>query len=419
MHYSSESTNFSQDNLFVKVNNKKLPSNNEEMFTRTHRHKHSNKIDSFQVLFNALSYVGVHALEVKPLNLSSRLVRYIYPLLANIFIVDFTITVILSLSYSSRGWQITLAYLILSLLTLALWHIMYRKKPLLARIFIDLKKVSEDFSVSDVPRQIFIKIYVVVNFMLSLIFVCLALYMLYTSEQTNLYCVVLSYNIWQKCERTFPCTMILFLKTTEISFVTPIFSNLVSFMYCCLCYRSSALLVQYKRTVEDIISSKTYYKLDTKLESKYHELKGIIDKIQNAFSLPIMIAFSVSFMQAFVLFARFLLHTERELQLMLMIEHICLHFPSGILTFFTAAFAAQVSTQMKRNQAAFQRIYENETFRPVARISSKNLCVIMNLRDSLPLTLSAGDIIEFSGSIVPSVLGSLLTYGLLVLNVNT
>lgn len=421
MHYSRESSIYSQKKLFVKVNNKKRSSDKGKMFIPTSQNKNNNskEVDSYQALFRTLSYLGIYVLDFKPPSLVGRLCRYIYPVLAHIVIADITIAISFRLAISSLGWQLNLAYGIVCLLTLLLWHILHRRKKLLVHIFISLKNISKEFSISDVPRQEFVKCLMVFNFMLSLIFSCLVLFMLHTSEQAHLYCLLLTYNIWKKCERTFLCSINVFLKVTEATFVTPIFSNLVSLLYCCLCYRCSVLLIRYRKKIQDIISSKKYYKLDIKLGSKYQELIAIIDKIQTAFSLPSMIIFSVSFMQAFVLFARFLLHTKRELQFMLMIEHICIHFPPGILAFVIPACASQVSTQMKRNQVAFQRIYENETFRRDLCISSDHISVVKILRDALPTTLLAGNIIKFSSSIVPSVLGSLLTYGLLVLNVNT
>lgn len=96
-----------------------------------------------------------------------------------------------------------------------------------------------------------------------------------------------------------------------------------------------------------------------------------------------------------------------------------MHIPAGIFTFVIPAYGSQVTSEMNKNKLLFHRIAECIVFKHDNRANLKNLEVLETLYNVTPVAFSTYEIVTFSGSSILAALGTFLTYGLLVVNLNT
>lgn len=190
-------------------------------------------------------------------------------------------------------------------------------------------------------------------------------------------------------------------------------------MYCSLCYRCTALLRKYRDRIQKIDFSKENCLFLRNLASEYQNLHDAVIILQNAFSLSSLLALIVAFVEAFIVLARFLLYSKEEVSLFYMIEHLCVNIPAASFAFVMPAYAAQVSREMIQNKATFNKMYENIIFYTFNNTNPENSRVLYILKRIKPVQLSGWEMVEFKGGTIPAVLGTLITYGLLILNLDS
>lgn len=398
--------NNSNDVLFVILNKNK----------NKIRQNKSKIRDSLEILFRILIWLGItEDGDSGSTNFIKKTLRFTYPLLAHLITVDIAFICIIHIKYTDINPQVIAAYIFVTVLVLLMWYSMHRKGKALKKLFRTLKKMSEDQKVSNKPRSSLLVILLTLNILL--LFLYSSSFILLPTE-TDYMCTFYFYNIKEMCSQTVPNQIYLSLK----SFFTRMpafYNNVIAFVYCCLCYRCTALLLNFRERIQKIDFSKADVLFLRNLFLQYQNLHEAVIYLQNIFALPSLLVLIVSFIDAFILLARFLLYFDEEVTLFYMIEHLCVNIPSASLIFVMPAYAAQVSNEMTENRATFHRVYEHIIFHTLDSTSEENLRVLSILKRIKPVQLSGWNMVEFTGGTIPAALGTLITYGLLILNLNS
>lgn len=384
------------------------------------RLKSSEKVvidDSMKILLRVLYCLGIDAFgsSYQPC-LIFKVFKYLYPLYACIVILLVTTMSLHHVSIDSSMFKTNVTYSIICWLSLFLWHVVYRRKKSLQDInkkFGELRKFSKEMLSYNLPKSCFIRSLLIINF--CLIFLS-SFTIFFESKYLDHNCLIMSYHKLKKCGLV--GKLYLFIFSSSVSFVASSFTNLISILYCVMCYRCSVMLIRFRKRMKSIQNSMEYYKLQNKLGREYLELIQLIRKVQSLLSLPSLLILIISFMQAFISLARIMLNSSEELISFIILEHICVHIPTGIFTFVIPAYGSQITREMNKNKMSFHRMSEFIVFKHDDRASLKNLELLETLYKVTPVTFSAYEMVQFSGSTILAALGTLLTYGLLVLNIN-
>lgn len=372
--------------------------------------------DSTEVIFKFLKYFGIHI--VKSSNhypLITKLSMYIYPLYAYISLIIIITMFTSHMLNSMANAKTNVAYDIINILSVILWHALYKKKDSLRCIYQKISKASYYNSISNMPNHNIIKILLLLNFIL--IITCASMHVIGLSE-ADYFCQVFSYHIWVKCKDGFLNKLYVFINAIVMHFMASTFINVIAFLYCILCYRCSLLLSKYKYHFRKAVLLKSYNTLEVEMVQEYFSVIKLIENIEYVFSLPSLLLLMISFMQAFVSLARFMVNSRREFTYFFMVEHICLHFPTGVFTFLIPVCAAQVKNEMEKNNVLFNKIYESLLLHPENLVNKRHILIMKLLKNRPPVTLTAWNMVEFDGSTLPVIIGNFLTYGLLILNLN-
>lgn len=375
----------------------------------------TNTKDSLQVMFKVLSFLDLSIFKCSPSNcILVPFTRHLFPIFAHVIVLDVAVMFTGHMKYDLSTAKTNTAYIVLCILSLIVWHVLYKKRKAMGNVYESLRNISRIYSMSDVPKACSIKI--ILFFVCTLFTVAIISFVLF--EDAAYFCRIFSYHVWNNCDISPVGRIYVFIKAFGINAIAVLFTIDVAFFYCLVCYRCSSLLEKYRKRVEEITKSSSYHLLEPKLGKDYQDLIQIVENIQSMFSLPTLLVFLISFMHGFISLARFMIFPDKETTLFFMIEHFIFHIPTAFFTLLIPFFAAQVSKEMALTKAEFNRMYEKMSFHSDVLRNRKSYLILTTLKDMLTITLSAWDMIEFTGTTIPSVLGTFITYGLLILNIN-
>lgn len=348
-------------------------------------------------------------------NRARHFMKFIYPLFTIITLLDGIIMFAVHTSFDPSDPQTGIAYIVSCAITLAAWHALYKKGQLLNQIFTSLQDVSQRRLKPSKLRSFFLNVILWLNLIAACGF---PLFFLIGSSEADHYCRVFLYYTLEGCSPSLAIRLFFFIKALSASIASSLFCTVISIIYCFLCNRCSVLLKDYRRRMQRIAFLNGFRKkLNSDFGKDYHDLIRIIHCIQSVFYCASFLIFLVSFMQAFTVLALLILYNDEHMSLFYIMENFCLHFSSGTFAFLIPFFSAQVFAEMKRNWIAFQKLYSRVIFESGEDVvTSERLDVLNSLKQISPFKLSAWGLIDFSGGTVLAVLGTLLTYGLLVLS---
>lgn len=379
------------------------------------RQKKSKTCDSIEILFRTLIWLGIiKAGNSESLISIKNFLQFAYPFLTHLITLDIAFVCIIQIKNNDTKEQVIGSYVFLTILSLLVWYAMRKKSKTLKILFHTLRNMSEDHKVCNKPRaSILIFLFL---FNILLLFCYSSSFILLPSE-IDYMCKFYFYGIEKMCLQTLPNQIYIFLKAFFVR-MPVFFNNAIAFVYCCLCYRCTALLRTYRECIQKIDFSKEDTLFLRNLALKYRNLHNAVIVLQDAFSLPSLLALTVAFVEAFIVLARFLIYPGEEVELFYMIEHLCVNIPAASFAFVIPTYAAQVSREMFQNKATFHKMYEDIIFYSMDNINPQNLRVLSILKRIKPVQLSGWEMVEFTGSTIPAVLGTLITYGLLILNLD-
>lgn len=371
---------------------------------------------SIRLLLKILSILGISVFHTSESgSFVSKILQFAYPFYVHGSLIIIILIFANHIYHTTKTVKTNVAHMSICVLSVVLWHIVYGKRKYLKSIFKGLTEMSEKLKTNKYQTFIIVKILLLVNMAVTV--VCALIYVIGLNDG-NSSCVVFSLYKWKSCQKTFFGRMYIFLVSLSIHVLSSSFTNLISLFYCVLCYQCSYLLKEFRKTFKKKINRTTYYIPLTKLATEYFDLYQIIYKIQSTLSLPSLLILTICFMKGFISLSRIMINPTQELRLFFLIQHTCLHIPTGMFCFAVPAFAAHVTLQMASNKALFRQILNKILIYPEKEQNFRNLRILKTLKRMPPITFSAWDMVEFSGTTIPSVFGTFLVYSLLVLSIN-
>lgn len=371
--------------------------------------------DTLRILFRVIGCLDIRIFKsFKNCSLLTQLIKHIYPILSHLIVLHITIVFAIHMIETMYSLKTDVAFLIVNGFSLFVWHLLHRKRKTLKIIYNKLQKYSKHYMISDFKESCAIRMLLSVDCVL--VITASSAYVMFDNDAKD-YCIILSCYSWTECDTSFIGRLYIFSTVIFTHIVTSLFSNIIAMLYCVLCYRCSKLLCQYRQRVQAITHSKSQHSLESQLGTEYLNLLQIVEDIQLVFSLPSLLVFLISFMHAFISLGDFMLQPGKSDSYFFLAQQLCLHIPSGICTMTIPVYAAKIHTEMIRIKTVFQRMFENMNFLSTKTRNQKQYLILSTLKDVLILKMSAWDMIEFTGTTVPAVLGTFITYGLLVLNV--
>lgn len=358
--------------------------------------KQNTLVQEFGFLFHILSYLGIVETPKETLK------RKIFKHFVRGFLVFFYIHVLLAsaIYYNTTYQQFRYACIILLNYTssVIILFILSRRKKCTTKL---LRQLTTRIKI---PEKIALNI-------CAIVIICLGNLNAFTLINSK-HDIVITKYLFYDIESSI--TYLLgSINATVMSFLYPTLVNLVCLLYCELCRRCSSLIATNRSLAKQLVRHKFDNRLLVEVIQGRDEIVSIIRTLQKEFSIAITLACLTAFTTCFSVISVVLKDTKKHFQ---NYSDISLSLTSVFMSFSVLmsviGFAAAVPREMKELCEILRQVCNSKLFQ---KSYSQNLCVIQTLNYEPEVTLSASEILHFTRKSAISVIGTLLTYNLLIL----
>ncbi|GBL93917.1 hypothetical protein AVEN_76656-1 [Araneus ventricosus] len=374
---------------------------------------------SYGMILNVLSCTGIilfEEREKKFRTFTCRIFGILFAILLHVSSVDYWIMSYINLKHNWHEYQVVLSLVLSNNVSLLLWHTLYRKRRQLRMLLLKMDAVCYNhFIISPLEKTVINCIIVLGIFVVPVTYSAASVYLMNLSDPTNYY-VFFTYG--HKTDFTLYLSTYLFVKSIMSSLLDPIFTSCVTFIYCLLCHRSCRLLVRYRKKMVDLLGSETKPSkmMVRQLVVDYGRLCRILERLQCVFSVPSFLLIMVDVMSSFTILASALLYSTAELTGPMIAENAFVLISSASLLIALIAFAAQVPVTMSSTKMALQKLQEKRVACEGLGTSEDSRFRLLQILKERPLVVLSGcEIIYFTRITIVTILGTLFTYGLLII----
>ncbi|GFQ99677.1 uncharacterized protein TNCT_614671 [Trichonephila clavata] len=206
--------------------------------------------------------------------------------------------------------------------------------------------------------------------------------------------------------------MLLFVNVNMYESLQIIFPGILTCTYCTVCYRLSKLLVRHNKKVLNI-SQTLHFMSSTHLVKEYFTILDVVDLVQKIFSEPVFLLVMMHSVHMFSMMAYYLSFTADQFSVVIITESIIVSSTTALSTIIIIIYASKVVMKMKIVQNTYRRCKESFILNSKYKYDINiQLAIDRKLQD-----LSACDVVIFQKSLILSLAGALLTYGLLIFQI--
>lgn len=330
-----------------------------------------------------------------------------FPILMHIALVINTTLLILETFTDVYGLKIVFSCVCFNFLSVAVWHYIYQVKDKLVELFETLQQLCSlnlEFSVG--RFEVLITNGVLLTFsLIPTIFSVTSLYLISDSPIDTFW--IFGY----KLEHFFPWgKLLLFVNVNLYISLQVVFPGLVTSVYCSHCHRFSKLIIYCSKNLERK-DEETHNVFIKQKVSQYLEILAGIESMQNTFSRPMFLLVLMHLLHMFTLLAYLISFTNEQFTYLVIGESIVIMTTSFLSLCAVVLFASKIPDNIQKVRQMYQRYQENA----VLKLSQKRNEVAQLAIDREVIVMSASDVVYFKKSFILSVIGALLTYGLLIL----
>ncbi|GFS94718.1 uncharacterized protein NPIL_509621 [Nephila pilipes] len=320
-----------------------------------------------------------------------------------VFVMFLDLFVITLMDFEHSESKIDMAYLSSFFLTITVWFILRYKKKGITHLLQKSEGTSSSF------REKILNFMILLNYCMPLTYSAFLVCSLNQSEAARYF--------FYGCEVKYISiqTVITGIKSFLGYMIFPTFGNIVALLYIFLCFRSSDCLNNLsweieKSSLEDFTLSKQISILKKRTKIYY-----ILLNIQNNFSLPIFFVIVANILICGCITGWFLIIKWDESDFLLKMESVFFGTNALVNVISILWTAGNVSVEMSK----FKEIFHYKThLKLLSRYSKQELHFKMDLMNEPEFVLTGWDVLPLRRSMILGLIGTLLTYTVLVMNTN-
>ncbi|GFY63316.1 uncharacterized protein TNIN_471301 [Trichonephila inaurata madagascariensis] len=318
---------------------------------------------------------------------------------------------VLIIGYQSGSWRIDLILScgFVNILSVILWYSIYFKRRSLSKLVAKMKELytlEGTFSVGDFEASctnIGLLIYTLTPTLFAFVYVSAFT----EGSKDNLW----AYGYELKDFSVF-FKILLFVNVNMYESLQIIFPGILTCTYCTICYRLSKFLVRHNKKILNISQNPRFIS-SAHLVKEYFAILDTVDLVQKIFSEPIFLLVMMHFVHMFSMMAYYLSFTADQFSVVIITESIIVSSTTALSTIIIIIYASKIAIKMKIVQNTYRRCKEN----CILNSQYKYDIIIQLAIDRELQELSACDVVFFQKSLILSLAGALLTYGLLIFQI--
>lgn len=387
---------------------------------RKYRRKDSKKISDYGIVIKMFLCLGINlytnSSRKKGIYLQN-VIGFAFAILLHLAYVDFWLMSCANLKHKWHEYQVVISYIASYTFSLLLWYVLYMRKKSLTMLLHKLDSISN--AVYSIRR---IEI-VLINFVtlscvifLPVLYSGISLYLM-NREDPRHYYAFYTYGYEVK-NFTIVINTYLFLKVFTSVMLDPIFTTTVTILYCILCFRCYKLLLKCYHKMKRILHHDSTFLNEHLLQAikDYTKVIKILDQLQNVFSFPAFLLVLIDSTSSFTTLASTLLYSLEERTSLVTAENIFVFVYSALLMTATIGFAAQIPIIIHRIRDCMIHLSEKILWHTHNSLTECSRIVHIRTIQQRPVFILSGcDIIYFTRGAILTALGTLFTYGFLVI----
>ncbi|GIY17695.1 uncharacterized protein CDAR_406641 [Caerostris darwini] len=306
--------------------------------------------------------------------------------------------------------KVLLCFITVNLFSLAIWHNVYRKKDFIRHFIVKCEKLEFRF------RSNLTSINTIIDSCLVLIALIITVSASFCIFHINLAPLQLkmyfSFFTFAKGQDTF--SMLIKGTVIIIQFVCLLIPPAIAALLSGIVYfKTSDLLGKFRENLKNVKMDVLYHNEISKLFTNYNFLYLLVHEVEEEFSITIFMLLCSQWLNMNTVLLAYILYEGDLLSYSLGSLMIAQLIFAVILNVGVILCASRISYQVFRVQTALQVMYNR-----VGTVKSSPLHIVKNMLDIKFPVMTACGVLKLNPSLIATSFGSVLTYGLLVINVN-
>lgn len=230
---------------------------------------------------------------------------------------------------------------------------------------------------------------------------------------------LLDFYFWRFKEVSNLNYIIAFCTECGLSMMTHSFVGIVSTLYVSCCYKVVKSLSSHREQLNKSLNEGESRILSTTFLQLYLKLLDAIESLEDAFTSSAFILTVSNGFSLFTLMAISFMSKSIDLSDYVILQMFMLSVTSGIYLVVTIVAASQIPLEIERNVKYFTKLNEKSVLEsPLFSFDDHQLVLIKGAVERRVIVLSGCHLIYFTRHMLISMIGALITYGLLVMQMN-
>lgn len=211
--------------------------------------------------------------------------------------------------------------------------------------------------------------------------------------------------------------MALFFRALFSSEFRGTFFGLVCVFYCCVCWKLRQFLLEHRKLFKNILKINLRCDLQN-IFSNYIVILDLVENVDDAFSHIVFMTTIVNSVSVFSLMAICfqIINNGSPVPPFISLEVSFILITSATYLTLTVSAAAQIPIEISKNTTALAKIYQKMKESSLFCKLNHNQKLLKMINKRPAIILSGCHIIYFSRNLIITIIGTLITYGLLIIN---
>lgn len=370
----------------------------------------------YRYLLKALKVFGIDIspLHSKKVSIYWFLVRIIVPLLHHIFLLERLLTFLpIIIAFPGKA-KLFFAFIAHSFANVCLWNcVNYRRKQIRYILFKTFNSINSFSGRKYRKNRCLFEKFICA----SLIVLCVLPIAYGFGELITLSMFTdLRLYLWRVDISAMDVKLILFIRGFLLSAQRDTFCGIFCLLYSLICWKTKQALLQYRVTLETSLNSFKLERIQKHTFINYNALLDAIQDTDDCFSQPIFVL-TINLVLSLFSLLPITLSGDRSIPPFAMLHIAVTLITSATYLTFIIVMAAQIPLEMNRNILLFHKLHEVIIQYPTNfNLNSCEISFLKIIMKRESITLSGCHIIYLNRGLILTLVGSLITYGLLIVN---
>lgn len=310
-------------------------------------------------------------------------------------------------------YKIFIPFTFNSVIILVLWYSLDAKKVKIANLLNKIQHLSrleKNNNTNIICFHLFAKILIKILCVLPLLYSFGEMY-------TMLYFPTVTFYMWMLDTNSIKTKVALYFRALFSSEFRGTFFGLVCIFYCCVCCKLRQILLEYRKHFKNILKVNLRCDLQN-IFSNYIVILDVVESVDDAFSHIVFMTTIVNSVSVFSLMAICfqIINNGSLVPPFISLEVSFILITSATYLILTISAAAQVPIEISKNTTTLAKIHQKMKENALFCKLNHNQKLLKMIKKRPVIILSGCHIIYFSRNLIITIIGTLITYGLLIIN---